>query len=151
MRRTAWQWDGLWNLQWTFHCVTIKNHQLHEKSRHTQRQLFWSLVFLNIYEKTGRRLGRHVAQLECLKHVDGPEHFPVPISDNCDKFLMEKTTIVQQMDPLSTGKAHRLTHEFHVTPHICFWVMYGLTKFFKSLELFLQCKYSRHSRDYILK
>lgn len=73
-----------------------------------------------------------MAQLECVKCISGPEHFLVPISDDCEESLMDKIVIVQPMGLLSAGRTH-LAHRLPVTPPL--FLGHGLMEFFKSLNL----------------
>lgn len=85
-------------------------------SRHPLRQFFGALVKqLPGFPETGKGLGRCAAQLQCVKCVNGPEHFPVPIADDCGESQMDKIVIVQPMGLLSAGRTH-LAHRFPMTP-----------------------------------
>lgn len=106
-----------------------------ENSRYPLRQFFEAPALLNNFlgsKKTGRGLGRYVAQLECVKCISGPEHFLVPISADCEESLMGKIVIVQPMGLLSAGRTH-LAHRLPMTAPL--FLGHGWMEFFKSLNL----------------
>lgn len=128
-----WNWIGqtlegrldsgtdLWNLQQVCLLVMIKTHQQQWKQQISSETVLWG-HFLNNFlgsQKTGRGLGRYVAQLECVKCVNGPEHFTVPISDDCGESQMDKIVMVQLMALLSSGRTH-LAHRLPMIPPL-FW------------------------------